>query len=76
MNAEMLIVEIGKLSGSEFSKVADFVRSHSANARPLVSQESGAPFRSGPKFMGLAKAKAISEGVFDRNDTLFRKLAQ
>ncbi len=44
--------------------------------REYLEKKTPVAGSDGVRRMDLAKAKAIGEGIFDRHDELFRKLAQ
>ena len=65
MSAAEIIEMIKKLPPAERQQVRDY-----------LDEKVTATERDGVRRMDLEKAKAVGEGVFNRHDELFRRLAQ
>jgi hypothetical protein len=65
MSAAEIIAMIERLPAAEQQQVRDYLENKIAAAEPEAVRR-----------MTLAKAKAVGEGVFERHDDLFRRLAE
>ncbi len=73
MSAAEIIELIKKLPPEEQAEVAAFLQTGGERKEPRV-EEAGVERKV--RYIPLAEAEKIAEGIFERHEELFRKLAQ